>query len=172
MSTSWCIMFTPSTLFVHRFWLKRSNGLDEPDNWKVQDTSGENCGLVSKMGDWRDNSCKNLWKFVCETTATDWIGLDWIFSCYIWRLLRNIFIKCTQLFLHCGCKEPLSRPTTELGVGEGFCVFGFLRFAEIQYFIKWPYVGKHNSSDSSQFRNSALVPVLLMLFLRTGAVCP
>ena len=41
------------------------------------------------------------------------------------------------------CKEPLSRSTTELGVGEGFCVFVFLRFVEMQYFIRGPYLGKH-----------------------------
>ncbi|XP_031442519.1 CD209 antigen-like protein E [Clupea harengus] len=58
------------------FWLKRSDGQDEPDDWKVQDPSGENCALVSKMGDWRDTSCNDRRTFVCETIATDWIGLD------------------------------------------------------------------------------------------------
>ncbi|XP_031441964.1 CD209 antigen-like protein E [Clupea harengus] len=53
------------------FWLKRSDGQDEPDNWKGADPSGENCALVSKVVDWRDNSCKNLWKFVCETIANE-----------------------------------------------------------------------------------------------------
>lgn len=30
-----------------------------------------------------------------------------------------------------GCREPLSRPTVELGVGEGLCVFVSFHFAEI-----------------------------------------
>ena len=71
-----CLHHGASTLFVHRFWMKKSDGQDEPDNWKGNDPSGENCGLVSKFGYWRDNSCKNLRTFVCETIATDWIGLD------------------------------------------------------------------------------------------------
>ena len=64
------------------------------------------------------------------------------YESWVW-LQKNIFITFTQL-IHCGCKEPLSRPTTELGVGEGFCVFVFLLFVEMQYFIKGPYLGKHN----------------------------
>ncbi|XP_062385106.1 asialoglycoprotein receptor 1-like [Sardina pilchardus] len=53
------------------FWYKRPNGQDEPDNWKGNDPSGEHCALFFKGGDWRDNSCKSRWRFVCETIATD-----------------------------------------------------------------------------------------------------
>ncbi|XP_031414909.1 CD209 antigen-like protein E isoform X2 [Clupea harengus] len=54
------------------FWFDRShlNGTDEPDNWKKEDPSGENCGCISFRGDWHDNSCKMMKKFVCETLAT------------------------------------------------------------------------------------------------------
>ncbi|XP_031414911.2 CD209 antigen-like protein E [Clupea harengus] len=54
------------------FWFDRShlNGIDEPDNWKKEDPSGENCGCISFTGDWHDNSCKIMKKFVCETLAT------------------------------------------------------------------------------------------------------
>ena len=76
MSTSWCIMFTPSILFVHRFWLKRSDWQDEPDNWKGEDPSGENCALYTKQGDWLDHSCKKLHTFVCETVATSRVCPD------------------------------------------------------------------------------------------------
>lgn len=56
------------------FWAQRSNGQHEPDNWKGEDSTGEHCGLVSKNGDWRDNSCKNTWNFICETIATERAG--------------------------------------------------------------------------------------------------
>ncbi|XP_042560645.1 asialoglycoprotein receptor 1-like isoform X2 [Clupea harengus] len=53
------------------FWGKRSDGQDEPDNWKEEDPSGENCALFTKFGYWLDNSCKKRHTFVCETVATD-----------------------------------------------------------------------------------------------------
>ncbi|XP_041932288.1 CD209 antigen-like protein E isoform X2 [Alosa sapidissima] len=49
------------------FWLKRPNGKDEPDNWK----GDEHCGLLYKGGDWRDVSCKDPQRFVCEAIATN-----------------------------------------------------------------------------------------------------
>ncbi|XP_077051019.1 asialoglycoprotein receptor 2-like [Siphateles boraxobius] len=51
-----------------QFWF--SVGQSEPDNWRVQDPSGENC---ASLGDgnghfqsWFDASCKTLKKFICE----------------------------------------------------------------------------------------------------------
>ncbi|XP_042561140.1 CD209 antigen-like protein E [Clupea harengus] len=93
MSTSWCIVFTPSTLFVHRFWLKRSDWQDEPDNWKGEDPSGENCALYTKQGDWLDHSCKKLHTFVCETVATSRVCPDgWAHNsgkCYLFSSTRK-----------------------------------------------------------------------------------
>ncbi|XP_031442016.1 asialoglycoprotein receptor 1-like [Clupea harengus] len=58
------------------FWLKRSDKPDEPDepdNWMGENSSGEDCGVVSKIGEWFDNSCNKLFTFVCERPL---IGLD------------------------------------------------------------------------------------------------
>uniref|UniRef100_A0A8B9GP28 C-type lectin domain-containing protein n=1 Tax=Astyanax mexicanus TaxID=7994 RepID=A0A8B9GP28_ASTMX len=51
-------------------WFKRKNEPDEPDNWKQEDPSGENCAsLGDEYGDthsWFDSSCRKLKKFICE----------------------------------------------------------------------------------------------------------
>ncbi|XP_065140774.2 C-type lectin domain family 4 member F-like [Paramisgurnus dabryanus] len=53
-----------------KFWYKRESGKNEPDNWKVEDSSGENCAsLGNSSGDvetWFDNSCKEKKRFICE----------------------------------------------------------------------------------------------------------
>ncbi|XP_066530928.1 CD209 antigen-like protein E [Hoplias malabaricus] len=52
------------------FWLKRKNKPDEPDNWKSEDSSGENCGALGNeegyTHTWFDASCKKLKKYICE----------------------------------------------------------------------------------------------------------
>uniref|UniRef100_A0A3B1KGR8 C-type lectin domain-containing protein n=1 Tax=Astyanax mexicanus TaxID=7994 RepID=A0A3B1KGR8_ASTMX len=51
-------------------WFTRKEGSDEPDNWKQEDPSGENCAcLGNDYGDthsWFDSSCRKLKKFICE----------------------------------------------------------------------------------------------------------
>ena len=61
-------------------------------------------------------------------TPQFWLSLVWSWKCSLYCFVRNHF----------------SKPMAELGVADGFCVFVFLRFAEIQYFIKGPYLGKPN----------------------------
>ncbi|XP_066531017.1 CD209 antigen-like protein C [Hoplias malabaricus] len=49
------------------FWHKRPNSLDEPDNWKVEDSSGENCAVLgSEYSSWNDVSCRKKKKYICE----------------------------------------------------------------------------------------------------------
>nr|XP_055075381.1 C-type lectin domain family 4 member F-like [Misgurnus anguillicaudatus] len=52
------------------FWHKRTSEKSEPDNWKVEDPSGENCASLGYRGgylhNWFDNSCKELKRFICE----------------------------------------------------------------------------------------------------------
>nr|XP_055075151.1 C-type lectin domain family 4 member F-like [Misgurnus anguillicaudatus] len=52
------------------FWHKRTSEKSEPDNWKVEDPSGENCASLglhsSHLHNWFDNSCKRLKRFICE----------------------------------------------------------------------------------------------------------
>ncbi|XP_066530926.1 CD209 antigen-like isoform X2 [Hoplias malabaricus] len=52
------------------FWLKRKNKPNEPDNWKSEDSSGENCGALGDENGythtWFDASCKKLKKYICE----------------------------------------------------------------------------------------------------------
>ncbi|XP_056598064.1 C-type lectin domain family 4 member D-like [Triplophysa dalaica] len=56
-----------------QFWHKR-NSSSEPDNWKGQDPSGENCvclGDVLKPPNiWFDVSCRHVLKFICEKKNT------------------------------------------------------------------------------------------------------
>ncbi|XP_062385682.1 C-type lectin domain family 4 member F-like [Sardina pilchardus] len=53
------------------FWMKRSDGQEEPDNWKEEDPTGEDCACLSDVrGEWFDNPCRNTHKFVCETLAS------------------------------------------------------------------------------------------------------
>ncbi|KAG9279583.1 C-type lectin domain family 6 member A-like [Astyanax mexicanus] len=51
-------------------WYKRPDIPDEPDNWKYEDPSGENCvSLGNESGhthSWFDSSCSKLKKFICE----------------------------------------------------------------------------------------------------------
>ncbi|KAM9434918.1 C-type lectin domain family 6 member A-like [Clarias gariepinus] len=53
-----------------KFWFISPEGSGEPDNWKVQDPSGENCGaLGTEAGSfhkWFDASCHKLKLFICE----------------------------------------------------------------------------------------------------------
>ncbi|XP_063068818.1 CD209 antigen-like protein E [Engraulis encrasicolus] len=53
------------------FWFDRSqlNEPSEPDNWTQQDPLGEDCGLLS-WADWRDMSCKQMYRFICETLGS------------------------------------------------------------------------------------------------------
>ncbi|XP_056597475.1 CD209 antigen-like protein C isoform X2 [Triplophysa dalaica] len=50
------------------FWF--GSGQKEPDNWKVEDPSGENCGSLGdsngNLHTWFDGSCKKQKKFICE----------------------------------------------------------------------------------------------------------
>ncbi|KAM9434585.1 CD209 antigen-like protein C [Clarias gariepinus] len=52
------------------FWYDAPKGPHEPDNWKVQDPSGENCvALGDGNGNthkWFDASCRKFKKFICE----------------------------------------------------------------------------------------------------------
>ncbi|KAI7808210.1 putative C-type lectin domain family 4 member F-like [Triplophysa rosa] len=51
-----------------QFWYKRESEQSEPDNWKEEDPSGENCACVDlKISHiWYDVSCKRNIKFICE----------------------------------------------------------------------------------------------------------
>ncbi|KAI4896068.1 hypothetical protein NFI96_034419, partial [Prochilodus magdalenae] len=55
------------------FWYKHGNGQAEPDNWKQQDPSGENCASLGMdsgfMDKWFDASCSKLRKYICEKDA-------------------------------------------------------------------------------------------------------
>ncbi|XP_051526522.1 CD209 antigen-like protein C [Myxocyprinus asiaticus] len=50
------------------FWFRRGNQKSEPDNWNVDDASGENCASVSweALNAWFDNSCTVKKKYICE----------------------------------------------------------------------------------------------------------
>ncbi|XP_066531601.1 CD209 antigen-like protein C [Hoplias malabaricus] len=49
------------------FWLKRPNGFDEPNNFRLVDFSGENCALLlSEYAAWNDVSCREMNKYICE----------------------------------------------------------------------------------------------------------
>ncbi|XP_058261118.1 hepatic lectin-like [Hemibagrus wyckioides] len=52
------------------FWYRSPQGISEPDNWKAEDPTGENCtalghevGITDK---WFDASCRKLKQFICE----------------------------------------------------------------------------------------------------------
>ncbi|XP_056088731.1 C-type lectin domain family 4 member F-like isoform X1 [Rhinichthys klamathensis goyatoka] len=51
-----------------QFWF--TGGPREPDNWRVQDPSGENCASLGdgngNFQSWFDASCKTVKKFICE----------------------------------------------------------------------------------------------------------
>ncbi|XP_072531926.1 uncharacterized protein [Salminus brasiliensis] len=52
------------------FWFERKDEPDEPDNWKHEDPSGENCASLGNEEGythlWFDSSCSKLKKYVCE----------------------------------------------------------------------------------------------------------
>ncbi|XP_062841348.1 CD209 antigen-like protein E [Trichomycterus rosablanca] len=50
-------------------WFQRSNQASEPDNWRVEDPSGENCACIRQVeGEkhWVDVSCRRKEKYICE----------------------------------------------------------------------------------------------------------
>ncbi|XP_056596738.1 CD209 antigen-like protein C [Triplophysa dalaica] len=49
-----------------QFWLKRESGQNEPDNWKGEDSSGENCAITRILDHWSDVPCKRNFNFICE----------------------------------------------------------------------------------------------------------
>ncbi|XP_066529580.1 CD209 antigen-like protein C [Hoplias malabaricus] len=48
------------------FWFQRTGQQSEPDNWKIQDPSGENCAELDVSNLWLDGSCRILKKYICE----------------------------------------------------------------------------------------------------------
>uniref|UniRef100_A0A672KC97 C-type lectin domain family 4 member F-like n=1 Tax=Sinocyclocheilus grahami TaxID=75366 RepID=A0A672KC97_SINGR len=52
------------------FWHGRDSEISEPDNWKEEDLTGENCALVNNyfnyLNNWFDSSCNSKRKFICE----------------------------------------------------------------------------------------------------------
>ncbi|KAK3517124.1 hypothetical protein QTP86_019187 [Hemibagrus guttatus] len=52
------------------FWYSAPEGPNEPDNWKKQDPSGENCAALGdgngNMHKWFDASCRMIKKCICE----------------------------------------------------------------------------------------------------------
>ncbi|XP_067282152.1 C-type lectin domain family 6 member A-like [Pseudorasbora parva] len=55
-----------------KFWFKKTSGKDEPDNWKGDDASGENCACLGyelyHLNSWFDASCKYKKKYICQKT--------------------------------------------------------------------------------------------------------
>ncbi|XP_066529627.1 CD209 antigen-like protein E [Hoplias malabaricus] len=60
----------PLTETEEVFWYERKNEPDEPDNWKHEDSSGEDCAALGNetgnTGSWFDASCQKLKKYICE----------------------------------------------------------------------------------------------------------
>ncbi|KAK3506440.1 hypothetical protein QTP70_017066 [Hemibagrus guttatus] len=52
------------------FWYSAPEGPNEPDNWKEEDPSGENCAALGdargNMHKWFDASCRMIKKCICE----------------------------------------------------------------------------------------------------------
>uniref|UniRef100_A0A4W4HQR8 C-type lectin domain-containing protein n=1 Tax=Electrophorus electricus TaxID=8005 RepID=A0A4W4HQR8_ELEEL len=52
------------------FWHHHVTGQYEPDDWKIEDPSGEDCASlgngISYINNWFDASCRKLKQFVCE----------------------------------------------------------------------------------------------------------
>ncbi|XP_051948268.1 CD209 antigen-like protein C [Xyrauchen texanus] len=50
------------------FWLRRNDNKNEPDNWSVDDASGENCACIANhvLNAWFDNSCTMKKNYICE----------------------------------------------------------------------------------------------------------
>ncbi|XP_016348043.1 CD209 antigen-like protein C [Sinocyclocheilus anshuiensis] len=57
-----------------QFWHMRVSWPNEPDNWKEDDPSGENCASLGNfdgfLNEWFDNSCRMQKKFICEKKNT------------------------------------------------------------------------------------------------------
>ncbi|XP_053540204.1 C-type lectin domain family 6 member A isoform X2 [Ictalurus punctatus] len=53
-----------------KFWYSAPEGPNEPDNWKMEDPSGENCAALGdangNIHKWFDASCKKIKKCICE----------------------------------------------------------------------------------------------------------
>ncbi|MBN3306653.1 CLC4F protein, partial [Amia calva] len=60
-------LWMDNTLLTNSYWLQRTGQPSEPDNWMVEDPSGENC--VCLEWSWYDSSCKSVHKGICETRA-------------------------------------------------------------------------------------------------------
>ncbi|XP_058261092.1 C-type lectin domain family 6 member A-like [Hemibagrus wyckioides] len=52
------------------FWYSAPEGPNEPDTWKIQDPSGENCAALGdgngNINKWFDASCSTIKKCICE----------------------------------------------------------------------------------------------------------
>ncbi|XP_047465330.1 CD209 antigen-like [Mugil cephalus] len=55
-----------------QFWLGRPGTRTEPDDWKLDDPLGEDCGHIDTSEDalksWMDGSCKTPYRWICEKT--------------------------------------------------------------------------------------------------------
>ncbi|XP_066531596.1 asialoglycoprotein receptor 2-like [Hoplias malabaricus] len=50
-----------------KFWRQREpEKLSEPDNWRHEDPSGENCAELDSSDFWFDASCRKQKKYICE----------------------------------------------------------------------------------------------------------
>uniref|UniRef100_UPI001A981CD1 asialoglycoprotein receptor 1-like n=1 Tax=Gasterosteus aculeatus aculeatus TaxID=481459 RepID=UPI001A981CD1 len=53
-----------------QFWLSRPGLGPEPDDWKLDDPRGEDCGLLDAseqaLGSWMDGSCEESYRWICE----------------------------------------------------------------------------------------------------------
>ncbi|XP_034083425.1 CD209 antigen-like isoform X2 [Gymnodraco acuticeps] len=53
-----------------QYWLSREGLETEPDDWKLEDPLGENCGHMDisedKLHSWMDGSCKTPYRWICE----------------------------------------------------------------------------------------------------------
>lgn len=58
---------------LYRFWIKRENGVREPDNWDKEHVDGEDCAsLGHPAGEtdfWTDAYCFQKKRFICEAAA-------------------------------------------------------------------------------------------------------
>ncbi|KAG7219809.1 hypothetical protein INR49_005831 [Caranx melampygus] len=53
-----------------QFWLSRPGMVNEPDDWKLDDPLGEDCGHLDTSEDalmsWMDSSCKKPYRWICK----------------------------------------------------------------------------------------------------------
>lgn len=56
-----------------RYWLNRPGVGTEPDDWKLDDPQGEDCGHIDTtekaLKSWMDGSCKIAYRWICEKDA-------------------------------------------------------------------------------------------------------